>query len=356
MVAATTPLTHAHALAPEWYVERSVYDLEVRDLLPHCWQVVAPASSLDKPGTVITRKLGNVPIVLTRDTENQLHGLVNICRHRAGPLACEERASKRHLRCAYHGWTYDLSGQLIHAPEMEEADGFDPAAIRLTQIDLREWQGLVFARLGSGEAFEDVIAGVDDLFADNPLDQLEHHSAIRYTVGANWKVYVDNYLEGYHVPFVHPDLMGLLDYNDYSTELAPWWSVQRSPVDASAAYAAGEALYFFIYPNTMLNVMPGRVQTNRVIPTGLDSCAIEFDFYYSPSEKARAADDAQFSDLVQEEDRRICEQVQTALASGAYAPGRLSPKREAAVWHFQNLLREEYRRHGLSDVGAIDNQ
>jgi choline monooxygenase len=109
-------------------------------------------------------------------------------------------------------------------------------------------------------------------------------------------------------------------------------------------YGDGEAFYYFIYPNVMLNIMPGRLQTNRILPLGPDRCRIVFDYYYAQdaAAQARMEADRSFSDEVQNEDIGICEAVQRGLASGAYTPGRLNPKRESGVWHFQNLLRAAY--------------
>ena len=145
----------------------------------------------------------------------------------------------------------------------------------------------------------------------------------------------------------------MVDYGTYRTELSAWWSLQRSPItDDQGAYALGEALYFFIFPNTMLNIMPGRLQTNRVVPDGLGRCRVEFDFYYTPETLHRAEEDYAFSDDVQEEDRHICEHVQMGLTSGVYRPGRLSPVRESGVWHWQNILRRFYNK--VHDGGAHD--
>jgi choline monooxygenase len=167
-------------------------------------------------------------------------------------------------------------------------------------------------------------------------------------VACNWKVYVDNYLEGYHVPHIHPGLNSVLDYRSYVTETAEWYSFQFSPLDSGDdLYGSGEALYYFLYPNAMLNILPGRLQTNRVLPLGVDRCRVEFDFYYAPAATpealARRAKDIAFSDEVQDEDVTICEDVQRGLASGSYEAGRLNPLRENAVHHFHELLRRAYR-------------
>lgn len=291
------------------------------------------------PGDLVVREIAGAPILIVRDDTGTLRGFFNVCPHRAGPLAtCDAQGAKR-LRCGYHGWAYSLDGRLRTAPEMLDAAGFDPTDVRLTPIDVLEWHGLVFARLAEGPDFEALYGGIEEIAGRDALAGLVHHTSVVYDVACNWKIYVDNFLEGYHLPFVHPSLTQLVDYQDYTTELGPYWSLQRSPVEESGPYAAGEGLYFFVYPNTMLNIMPGRIQTNRVIADALDRCRVEFDFYYAPGAEARAPDDLHFSDQVQEEDRTICEHVQKGLASGAYTPGRLSPSREAGVWHWHRLVR-----------------
>ncbi|MEL6212524.1 MAG: SRPBCC family protein [Pseudomonadota bacterium] len=341
------PLDKASALDPSYYTSAAVFAFEVSEILRRQWQVVGPASLVAAPGDVIVREIGGAPILVTRNSDGLLKGYFNICPHRAGPLAaCDQRGLKR-LRCGYHGWAYDLDGQLRSAPEMREAADFDPATISLRTIDVHEWRGQIYARAGEGLSFATAFEGVEDIIGAG-LDAIGFHSGTVYDVEANWKVYVDNYLEGYHLPFVHPGLTEVVDYATYRSELGAYWSLQRSPVTGETGpYGAGEGLYFFIYPNTMLNIMPGRLQTNRVVPTGIGSCQVEFDFYYAPGAEERAPEDLAFSDQVQEEDRLICEHVQRGLTSGVYQPGRLSPAREEGVWHWHNLLRTVYADAGL---------
>jgi choline monooxygenase len=176
---------------------------------------------------------------------------------------------------------------------------------------------------------------------------------VAYDVACNWKVYVDNFLEGYHLPHVHPGLSKVLDYRAYETELFEWYSLQHSPLrNNEGIYGDGTAWYYFIYPNVMLNIMPGRLQTNRVLPLGDDRCRVEFGYYYAEDAAAlaRSANDERFSDEIQVEDIAICEAVQRGLASGVYEAGRLSPKRERGVWHFHQLLRSAYA--GVDPAGG----
>jgi choline monooxygenase len=188
---------------------------------------------------------------------------------------------------------------------------------------------------------------MDERLGGQDIATYVFHARERYDIACNWKTYIDNYLEGYHVPHIHPELNRMLDYRSYLVETARWHSLQHSPLDSGdALYGSGEALYWFVWPNTMLNVMPGRMQTNRVLPIAPDRCRVVFDYFYPADERnaaERYARDREFSDLVQREDVDMCELVQRGLASGSYVAGRLNPLRENGVHHFHELLREAYR-------------
>jgi len=224
------------------------------------------------------------------------------------------------------------------------------ACIHLDPIYVSEWQGLVFAAVTRPLITTDeLLAGIPERIEPIDLAKLDFHTQVAYDLECNWKVYVDNYLEGYHLPQVHPGLNRLLDYRSYTTHTAAWYSWQHSPLDGSQGpYAAGEAHYYFVFPNLMLNILPGRLQINRVLPVSQRQCRVLFDYYYADMESAAARKmieaDLRFSDEVQKEDIGICERVQKGLESGCYTAGRLSPKREAGVHHFQELVRAAYRR------------
>ncbi|KAB8314496.1 aromatic ring-hydroxylating dioxygenase subunit alpha [Tolypothrix campylonemoides VB511288] len=344
---APQPAAHATALPAHFYVDPAMPALDRRAVFDRAWQLVAHVAQLRDAGDHVVADLAGLPVVAVRGDDGAIHVLHNVCRHRAGPIAaCDGRGAKA-LRCRYHGWTYALDGRLRSATEMGGADGFDVANVRLPQLDVRVWQGLVFACIDPGRAppFEAVVAGIDArLGPTRGLEAYGHHRHVAYDVACNWKVYVDNYLEGYHVPHVHPGLNRLLDYRSYATELAEWHSLQWSPLESDPAlYGDGDALYYWLWPNTMLNVLPGRLQTNRVQPLGADRCRVHFDFHYAGDDAARQAADLAFSDEVQHEDLAICEDVQRGLASGSYVAGRLNPLRETGVHHFHERLRAAYR-------------
>jgi len=345
------PLQSAVALQAPLYTDANVSSIEHSAVFARSWQLVAHAAQLAGTGDHVVADIAGVPLVLVRGDDGILRALHNVCRHRAGPLAtCDGRGAKA-LRCKYHGWTYSLDGRLRSASEMGDAHDFDPGAIALPQAQVAEWQGLVFVALGDVPPLTEVFAGIDTRTAAHRLDTFRFDRRTSYEVACNWKAYVDNYLEGYHVPHIHPELNRMLDYRSYTTELAPWYSLQHSPLEsADALYGNGEALYYFIWPNTMLNILPGRLQTNRVVPLAPGRCRVEFDYFYTAGadDAAKRAQDEAFSDKVQHEDIDICERVQRGLASGSYLAGRLNPKRETGVHHFHELYRRALREHSAA--------
>ena len=341
----------ATALPARFYADPAYAAVDRALVFDRGWQLVAHVCQLRNAGDHAVANFAGLPVLAVRGADDVIRVFHNVCRHRAGPIAQCDGLGAKALRCRYHGWTYTLDGTLRSAPEMGGAADFEPSDIKLPQLAVRVWQGLVFAAVDAAHApdFDEYVAGIDARIGpDRGLADYGHHHRVGYEVACNWKVYVDNYLEGYHVPHVHPGLNKLLDYRSYVTETAEWYSFQWSPLEsADTLYGTGHALYYWMWPNTMLNIVPGRLQTNRIVPLGTDRCRVEFDFYYAMDEsdagKARRAADLSFSDEVQVEDLTICEDVQRGLSSGSYVPGRLNPLRENAVHHFHELLRRLYR-------------
>jgi choline monooxygenase len=338
----------ASTLPAACYTQVQFAGAERETVFARSWQLVAHAAQVAGAGDHALAEIAGVPLLIVRGSDGELRALHNVCRHRAGPLAgCDGRGAKQ-LVCRYHGWSYALDGRLLGAPDMGRVQDFEVAAIRLPQVRVAAWQGLAFAALDAGAPpFEQWVDGIDARLGNASLAGLAFDHRARYEVACNWKVYVDNYLEGYHVGCVHPTLAPLLDADRYATHTARWSSLQSSPLAGSGPYAAGEALYGWLFPNTMLNVLPGRLQTNRVVPLGVDRCRVEFDYFYAPQVGAEARlEDQRFSDEVQREDIAICEAVQRGLASGSYVAGRLNPRHESGLWHFHELLRAAYRMRG----------
>ena len=342
----TAPLARASALSARYYLGDEMVALERRQVFGRSWQLVAHQGQLADPGDHVVTEVAGTPVLLLRGADCTLRAFVNVCRHRAGPLAQGSGKGLTALRCRYHGWLYNHEGRLIAAPEMQGADGFRVNEVCLPQLRLAQWQGLVFVALSEHVPdFADVYAGIVERIAPIDLADMRFTRSDVFDVRCNWKVYVDNFLEGYHLPIVHPGLSRVLDYQVYDTELFRWYSLQHSPLrNSDGIYGDGRAFYYFVYPNVMINIMPGRMQTNRVLALGAERCRVEFDYYYArnPAALARSERDRAFSDEIQAEDIAICESVQKGLTSGFYDAGRLSPKRESGVWHFHQQLRAAY--------------
>nr|WP_246722835.1 aromatic ring-hydroxylating dioxygenase subunit alpha [Aliikangiella sp. G2MR2-5] len=344
---------NAHTLPACLYTDASYLELEYQAIFEANWQLAAHKDQLQNSGDQVICEVGRVPLVIVRNQEGQLKAFHNVCRHRAGPVATENGNNKV-LRCKYHGWTYTLNGDLRSAPEMNSTPNFDVCQHHLPQALVEEWEGFIFVSVKDNPPpLAEVLKGIATSIQPIDLKKMTFSHRDEYVIDCNWKVYMDNYLEGYHLPHVHPGLSKLLDYRSYDTILDQWYSYQFSPLDRQGEdnpnnfYGEGKAHYYCIFPNLMLNILPGRLQTNIILPVGHDKTKVVFDYYYcdldSEQTKKLIAQDREFSDEVQDEDIMICEKVQIGLNSGSYEAGRLCMKRETGVLHFQNLIRKVLR-------------
>jgi choline monooxygenase len=343
----STPIETGHTLHADWYHAESIASLERKHLFDKSWQYAGPESFISEPGSFCPIDVHGKPILLVKELNGDVRAFYNICRHRGGPIAT--RAGKaRMLRCQYHGWSYKHSGELVGTPSFDGVKEFDPKCFGLKSVGLVNWRGLLFVQLdASGPSFESFFGDVATR-PDTPCDiaQLKFFRRDVYRVKANWKLYVDNFLEGYHVGMVHPELATVLDTSNYVSETSRNWSLQHAPLQNRPnpyTQGSGAAHYYFVCPNFMLNMVPGRLQVNSVVPRGVHECDVVFDYFYeelSPADlESKAKTDRDFSDLVQKQDIDICEAVQLALNSGGYERGRYSVSEEKSLHHFHEWYR-----------------
>jgi choline monooxygenase len=339
---------------------------ELATVFTRSWQYVGHTAQLARPGDFFTTRSAREPLVFVNDG-GVIRGFFNVCRHRAGPLALGCGNAAR-LVCRYHGWTYSLQGQLLRAPEMEGAQHFEPANIHLEPVAVHVLGPLIFAALdASTPPFDGFHPRLADECAPYQLARLRHVMTRDYPVAANWKLYVDNFLEGYHLPQVHPALGREIDYKSYATELATHRVLQHAPVrpDTGSLYTpvAGEpaARYYWLFPNLMLSFYERQLQVNVVIPDGVDRTVVRFDWFALDAgpehgEQERFRTLVEFSDLVQAEDAGICQVLQGNVQSSAYRSGPYCPAREAGVHLFHRLmLGEPQGRHTtLTSQAAAD--
>jgi phenylpropionate dioxygenase-like ring-hydroxylating dioxygenase large terminal subunit len=341
------PVDQAETIPSAWYTEKIFYEFELNNLFNTSWQIVGHTTQLKKSGDYILFELHGNPIIIIKD-ENDIRAFYNVCKHRGGPLAFEEGNTKL-LQCKYHGWTYKLDGSIHKQPNFRNAEHFNKKDFCLSPVNFTIWEGLIFAALNDPAInFSKVLSGIKERITPIDVSKYKFYKRIKYKINCNWKVYVDNYLEGYHLPFVHPGLSKVLDAKDYITETSDYYSLQYSPLKENNLYGRGEAYYYFIFPNIMLNILPGRLQTNLVQQINKNQSLVIFDYYFddvtSSDSLKRIEKDIRFSDEVQQEDIMICEKVQKGLESKGYEKGRFSPHEEVGVYHFQTLLKNFYSR------------
>ena len=356
----SAPLEAAYAIPSGWYTSEAVAKLEREAVFARSWQPVFRADQVARAGEFATAEISGEPILAVRGADGILRAFFNVCRHHAAAVAtaCEGRAER--FRCPYHGWTYSLEGALLGTPEFQQVTGFDRTRNGLVPVRAEEWEQFVFVNLDRGAApLAESLGELRGRIAPLNLASLRFYARREYTLACNWKVYVDNYLDGgYHVPYLHAGLNSVLDYREYTIENAPNWCLQTSPIADSGSDAAvsatrrGErAWYYWLYPNFMVNVYEGVMDTNLVLPMGVDRTKVVFDFYFTDvSAGAAEKNEASMAvgEKIQHEDEAICESVQRGLGSRAYRAGRLSVRREAGEWLFHRLLARElgegYRR------------
>jgi choline monooxygenase len=342
------PLSKASTIPAAWYLDPRIMDLERRTVFARSWQPAGRIDQVHTPGQYVSCQLAaGEPIVVVRGQDEVVRSFFNVCRHHAAAVVTEPQGSTRAFRCPYHGWTYGLDGKLKGTPDFAEVCDFDRSAHGLVPLNSHGWQKWIFVCLErtapSLEGFlgPELVSQVQQLGLAN-LHWVERR---HYTLDCNWKVFVDNYLDGgYHVPHVHKGLDSVLDYSAYTIQNGEHFCLQSSPLVSSRTRAARKgdrAYYYWIYPNFMINCYAGAMDTNLVIPRAVDKTEVIFDFYFADlSKRARARHRAsiEVSQQIQDEDVAICAAVQRGLSSRAYASGRLSVRREAGEHLFHRLL------------------
>src|SRR5437763_2422550 len=322
-------------LPADVYLDPAVLEREKQSLFGRTWQIVGRRDQVTNPGDYFTAELTGEPLLIVRGADGVVRGFYNVCRHRAGPPA-EGCGSRKVFRCGYHGWTYSLDGRLLNAPEMDDTVNFDHSEFGLQPVPIGEWGAWVFVNLDPRtDALLPRLRELPQQAAKYELGNLKLAERREYRMECNRKVYIDNYLEGYHLPSVHAGLNRELDYGQYVTETFERHSRQSSPIrgpqnesSGSRRYsnAAGDtsAEYFWIYPNWMLNCYPDNVSLNIIVPISADRTLAIFEWYF-PQEMLAGevpATTVKFSDEIQIEDGRICEVVKRNLKTPSDTRGR----------------------------------
>jgi choline monooxygenase len=347
------------ATPPGWlYSSLEVFEQVRERVFVPSWQFVgddrAPREPTELRPITLLDGLLDEPLLLARDAGGALHCLSNVCTHR-GNLLVREACRKPSIACEYHGRRFELDGKLKSAPEFDGAQHFPAPSDDLARVPIASLGGLLFASLRPSHTYEDVAGDLKQRMSWFPLRDLVFDAARskEYAVRANWALYCDNYLEGFHIPYLHAALNAAIDWSEYTTELFPRSSVQIAlakdaqhafdlPASARDHGQRVAAYYWWLWPNTLLNFYPWGLSINVVRPLGVDSTRVSFVTYVANREKLDHGAGSGL-DRVEHEDEAAVEAVQRGVRSRLYDRGRYSPSREQGVHHFHRLLAEALR-------------
>ena len=345
-------IRQAHTLPGWFYKSREAFETVKEKIFASAWMYVADATALGEPHSVYPFTLLpgvlDEPLVFTKDAEAQLHCLSNVCTHR-GKIVVEQVGKARLLSCNYHGRCFRLDGSFKSMPEFQEVENFPSPLDDLTKVPFAEWMGMLFVSLDPKVHFSEMIQPIQEQIGWMPLDTLvfSPEQSQDYFIESNWALYCDNYLEGFHIPFVHPALNQAIDFKQYQYEIFPYCNLQigiakeEEPcfdIPAGAPHY-GEKIYgyyFWLFPNLMLNFYPWGLSMNIVEPLSQDRTVVKYRTYFFEGTKFDRG--LNQIDQTEMEDEAVVESVQKGLQSRFYQQGRFSPRQERGVHHFHQLV------------------
>lgn len=342
-------ITRAGTLDARFYADAAAWEASRTRIFARSWQWLGDTFDVREPESLSPRDLLpgllDEPLLLARDKPGVLRCLSNVCTHR-GNILVKTACKSADIRCGYHSRRFALDGRMTFMPEFAEARDFPRPTDHLAAPAFGEWRGHAFVNLESAAQPSPVFAQIDARLGTMPVADFvpDPASAQDFEVAAHWALYVENYLEGFHIPYVHGGLNAVIDYGSYRTECLPGAVLQvahakpgEPAFDLLDEGKPVAALYWWLFPNLMLNFYPWGLSVNRVLPLSPTRTRVEFRSYvWRPELRARGAGSG--LDRVEAEDEAVVEAVQRGVRSRLYPGGRYSPTREAGVHHFHRLL------------------
>ncbi len=344
-------IKQAATLPAAFYNDPNVFDQIKEKIFVKTWHYIADTTALSKNGMVYPFTLLpgvlDEPLVLTKDKTGKVRCLSNVCTHR-GNIIVEKAGSIKMLSCGYHGKCFRLDGSFKSMPGFQDAKNFPTAKDNLPEIQVVEWLGMFFVSIDPAVSFEEMVAPMQARldWQDFSKYSFQKETSKEYFVDANWALYCDNFLEGFHIPFVHPGLNDAIDMEQYDYELFPYCNLQvgKAKVNearfdlAESSVDYGQdifAYYYWLFPNMMFNFYPWGLSMNIVEPLGQNKTTIKFRTYLNTAVGQPANNDD--IDQTEMEDEAVVESVAKGIRSRLYDRGRFSPSMEKGVHHFHRL-------------------
>ena len=335
-------------LGSECYRDPNIFGAESELIFAKSWQLIASENTLPKVGDYYATRIVGTDILLIRGTDGRLRGFKNVCRHRGAKLLQQGHGNCQVIRCPYHDWHYDTAGRLVDTPWFGEASPFELGRWPLHAIQVQCWRGLVFVALDPEMALMEQLGDLPEELADVPLEGFSLGAARHFDLAINWKTYVDQFVENYHVPPTHAP--------DKSAAIETFTSTPRRGmmiITAPVARSYG-AKWLWGWPNWTLSLFQGGMKTSRINPLSAVTVEVDFGFYFADlSESGEAGRNRviEATESIFHEDSSACLRAQAGYFSGSYTPGPLHPRLEQSVAYFQSRVREALKPR-TPDVSA----
>lgn len=329
-------------LDPAHYASPETFAHERARIFSRSWQLVAPASRLEEHGGYLAAEIAGLKFFTLRGRDGRLRAFRNVCRHRGARLI-EEGAGRcaGPIRCPYHNWVYDDEGRLLSVPWFGEDASFRKEEWPLRQIQLREWRGLVFVAFAPEEELETQLGDLPRELAEEPIETFQWVREERLAFEANWKIYTDNFVEGYHIPGIHPGFFKAIEFERFSTSAHDGFVRMTAPPRQGLFY---RGTWLWMWPNWTLSLFDGGMNTSRIDPIDHRRTELIYNFYFADPSRAELIEDTIQRNLaVVREDFGICIETHKNYAGGGYSPGPLSPRHEEGVRYFQDRVRRSLR-------------
>ncbi|MCX8509768.1 MAG: aromatic ring-hydroxylating dioxygenase subunit alpha [Rhodobacteraceae bacterium] len=326
-------------LDPRLYVSPETLDQERRRIFWKSWQFIGPASEVATPGDYIAADISGLGVIALRGKDGLLRGFKNVCRHRGARLLDPGAGKCRLIVCPYHKWSFSDTGRLVQAPWFGKDPAIIPEDWPLEEVSVDIWRGLVFASIAPEESLIEQLGDLVDELADEPMESYQATDRAKVDFDANWKIYTDNFVEGYHIPGTHPSFYAAINFEEFETTAHKGYVRMTAPPKEGLFY---RGKWLWMWPNWTLSLFQGGMNTSRINPLSVDRTEQLYNFYFADTSDATVADRKRTIDgnlAVVREDYEVCVTTHRNYAAGTYSPGPLSSRHEKGVHYFQERVR-----------------
>ena len=355
---ATTLIKGSKTLDGKYYLNEKIFNEELKNIFYENWLCVGRSNDIKDNGNYITFQIGNDSVIIVRNEKNQLNGFFNVCRHRGTRICIDKKGSlSKTIQCKYHGWTYNLNGNLVGAPNMDNVNDFNKNDYPLHKVLIKEWDGFIFICLSDNpESFEIFYKPLNNKFNEWQLSKLNTIEQKNYSIKANWKLVVQNYNECYHCPTIHPELAkihhftngendlyegpflgGFMTLNEDKKSITNSGKLSSKPIPGVTKTNLNRVYYYSLFPNMLISLHPDYVMYHTIVPLSPSECKVTCSwlFFQENDDKHNYSDAIEFWDKTNKQDWEISELSQLGIKSKKYTPGPYS-SRESLLSTFDN--------------------